>query len=234
MHTVKNVGTKILSILCTSIFLLSCVAVNPQEPHQQRQVQQAAESQPAKKITLKHIKPAGVKTAYPEVVVLEKKTYAVPEQWLGRRVDAPPLTREDLTQIPTSLTHNKSKLFLLPEANEALQKMAEAALNDGIQLTVHSAYRSEWYQRKIFSNMFKKGRTFADVIRYVAPPGYSEHALGTVVDFYPSNWRFAKTDEYRWLRKNGARFHFHETYTETGSVPWEAWHWRWIPPGKEK
>jgi D-alanyl-D-alanine carboxypeptidase len=75
--------------------------------------------------------------------------------------------------------------------------------------------------------MLSEGREFDDIVRYVAPPGYSEHMLGTAVDFSPSNWRFADTDQHRWLLENAHRFGFENTYPEISetNMPWEAWHW---------
>ena len=168
-----------------------------------------------------------------ETVVIDGKEYHVPDRWQGRKIEAPALSFPELTKIPETLSYKQSKLFMLDAANQALQKMAEEAGEDQVQLLVHSAYRSLWFQRKIFMRRFQEGKSFEDVVRYVAPPGYSEHALGTVVDFYPSDWRFADTKAYTWLKNNGARYHFFESYPEhsdTG-LAWEAWHWRWIPPG---
>lgn len=168
-----------------------------------------------------------------ETVVIGGKVYKVPDQWQGRKIIAPSLSFPALTRIPESLSYKQSKLFMLDAANQALQEMAEGADEDQVQLLVHSAYRSLWYQRKIFMRRFEKGKSFEEVVRFVAPPGYSEHALGTVVDFYPSDWRFAGTPAYAWLKKNAERYHFFESYPEHGEPgsAWEAWHWRWIPPG---
>ncbi len=167
-----------------------------------------------------------------ETVVIEGKEYQVPDQWQGRKILAPSLSFPELTKIPESLSYKQSKLFMLDAANQALQEMAEEADKDQVQLLVHSSYRSIWFQRKIFMRRFQEGHNFEDIVRYVAPPGYSEHALGTVVDFYPSDWRFADVEAYAWLKQNGSRYHFFESYPEHGEpgLAWEAWHWRWIPP----
>jgi len=76
------------------------------------------------------------------------------------------------------------------------------------------------------------GRTWDDLVRYVAPPGYSEHMLGIAVDLYPSNWRFAATPAYAWLKEHAAEYHFVESYPEFNleSFPWEAWHWKYVKP----
>ena len=77
--------------------------------------------------------------------------------------------------------------------------------------------------------MLGEGRTFADIVRYVAPPGYSQHVLGTAIDFFPSNWRFADTPDYEWLKENARQFGFEETYSQFNKMkmPWEAWHWNY-------
>ena len=167
-----------------------------------------------------------------EVVVIDGQEYQVPGQWQGRKIIAPSLSFPELTKIPENISYKQSKLYMLDAANQALQEMAEGADKEQVQLVVHSAYRSLWFQRKIFKRRFQEGKSFEEVVRYVAPPGYSEHALGTVVDFYPSDWRFADTPSYAWLKKNGARYHFIESYPEHGEpgLAWEPWHWRWVPP----
>ena len=84
--------------------------------------------------------------------------------------------------------------------------------------------------------MLAEGRTFDDIVRYVAPPGYSQHMFGTAVDFYPSNWRFAETPQYSWLQENAHMFDFEQTYPEYNKLkmPWEAWHWNYTGSGTEK
>lgn len=165
-----------------------------------------------------------------EVVVINDVTYLIPSPWLGHKVEAKSLTVPPLMQIPIAITENESKLFLLDKACLALIQMAEQAEKDGIHFQIDSSYRSSWYQKKIFIRMMEEGREFNDIIRYVAPPGYSEHALGTVVDFTPSNWRFAGTPAYSWLQKNANSFGFFETLPQYPQIktPWEAWHWRYL------
>lgn len=165
-----------------------------------------------------------------EFVEIEAIRYLVPEPWSGYRVEAKILKPPALVKIPVRYTENGSSLYILEEACSALVAMAADAEKEGITLRVDSSYRSAWYQKKIFIRLMKEGRSFEDVARYVAPPGYSEHALGTVVDFSPSNWRFAATPAYKWLQRHASRYGFYETlpqYPER-KTPWEAWHWRYI------
>ena len=165
-----------------------------------------------------------------EFVVINDVRYPVPPPWLGHKLDAPSLTVPALVQIPLSLTENESKLYLLEDACLALIVMAGDAEKAGVHFQVDSSYRSSWYQKKIFKRMMEDGREFEDIIRYVAPPGYSEHALGTVVDFTPSNWRFAGTSTYAWLQMNANNYGFFETLPQypKRKTPWEAWNWRYL------
>ncbi len=168
-----------------------------------------------------------------ETVTIGGTTYPVPQAWIGQKLDAPPLKTPALVRIPPELTKDQTSIYILREARDALVRMADAARKDGVSLRVDSGYRSLWYQRKIFTKLMKKGRSFEDLVRYVAPPGYSEHMLGTVVDFSPGNWRFAKTPAYGWLREHAGEYGFSETYPKNNRHhPWESWHWRYRKPAE--
>lgn len=171
-----------------------------------------------------------------EVVIIDNKTYVVPLPWPGSRIVAPEFAYTDFKQIPVEFTHMGSSIYVLAVAHKPLVAMLQAAHADGIELKVESAYRSERYQKQIFKRMLEQGRTFEDIVRYVAPPGYSQHVLGTAVDFYPSNWRFADTPDYEWLKENAGQFGFEETYSRFNrmKMPWESWHWNYIGSGTEK
>jgi D-alanyl-D-alanine carboxypeptidase len=163
-----------------------------------------------------------------ETVTIDGEIYPVPEAWLGQKLDTPPLQPPALVRIPSELTENQTDIYILSEANAALVRMAAQAQGDGIVLLVDSGYRSAWYQKKIFIRLMKKGRTFDDIVRYVAPPGYSEHMTGTAVDLSPGDWHFAATPAYGWLREHAGEFGFFETLPKNNPQhPWEAWHWRY-------
>jgi D-alanyl-D-alanine carboxypeptidase len=163
-----------------------------------------------------------------ENVIINGVAYPIPEAWLGQKLDTPPLKPPALVRIPSELTENQANIYILQKACAALVNMAAKAKEDGVGLVVDSGYRSAWYQRKIFIRLMKKGRTFEDIVRYVAPPGYSQHMLGTVLDFSPGNWRFASTSAYSWLREHAGAYGFTETYPENNQRhPWESWHWRY-------
>ncbi len=164
-----------------------------------------------------------------ETVVIDGFYYIVPPPWAGNKIEAPTLSSDSFRQIPVEHTHNQTKIYVHSLMLPPLLALLDRAREDGVELLVESGYRSERYQRVIFKRMMSQGRRFTDIIRYVAPPGYSQHALGTAVDFYPSDWRFADTRAYTWLQAHAAAFSFEETYSRTNSsnMPWEAWHWNY-------
>lgn len=166
-----------------------------------------------------------------ETITLGDTVYEIPEPWIGNRIPVPTILPSSFKMIPTDHASKGTRLYITKDAHSALLRLFKAALDQGLHLKIESGYRSPGYQKKIFSRMLGEGRDFNDIVRYVAPPGYSQHALGTAVDFYPSNWRFAELEDYKWLQENAADYGFTETYPEKNSLhyPWEAWHWNYTP-----
>jgi len=91
-----------------------------------------------------------------------------------------------------------------PDVAVAFDRMAAAALTDGISLTVVSGFRSDAEQAALFA-------AHPDP-KWVAPPGKSLHRLGTELDLGPNA-------AYGWLASNARRFGFVQRYS------WEAWHY---------
>jgi hypothetical protein len=130
-----------------------------------------------------------------------------------------------------------------------LESMVSAARADGVDLVVLSAYRSLSEQQTIFEanvqrSMYRSEgilpRTDAEraVERFSARPGYSQHQLGTAIDFttaqigYGLGARFAETNTGRWLLEHGWEFGFVFPYTESAEprsgYRYEPWHVRWV------
>ncbi len=165
-----------------------------------------------------------------ETVRIGEREFEVPPQWQGLRIRETPPTQAELAAVPRGLAKNHGLIFLRRDARDALVAMAAEAEKAGIALEIDSGYRSSGYQKKIIARQLARGRSFARITRFVAPPGYSEHRTGTAVDFTPSNWRFASTPQYHWLAEHAAHFGFTETYPENDHRhPWEPWHWRYRP-----
>ena len=126
---------------------------------------------------------------------------------------------------------NRSGLLLRLAAAEALDRMAIAARVDGVTLAVSSAYRSYDYQAEVYSRyVLELGAEEAD--RISAKPGYSQHQLGLVVDFYPVDDAFAATAAGIWMRENasiyGWSLSYPLDYEEVTGYSWESWHYRYI------
>ncbi|MDQ4106892.1 MAG: M15 family metallopeptidase, partial [Actinomycetota bacterium] len=127
-------------------------------------------------------------------------------------------------------------VLLREEAAEQLSLLVAAAWSEGHELTVASAYRSFYDQVCAHSYYSADYATEAD--RVSAPPGHSEHRLGTTVDFtnaevgYEILHDFGETDASRWLREHAAEYGFVMYYLkggeeETGYI-WEPWHYRYV------
>jgi len=90
-----------------------------------------------------------------------------------------------------------------PETATAFDRLAAAARNAGILLSITSAFRSDAEQAKLFA-------AHPDP-KWVARPGQSLHRNGTELDLGPPS-------AYGWLANNASRFGFVKRYS------WEPWH----------
>ena len=70
---------------------------------------------------------------------------------------------------------------------------------------------------------------------FSADQGYSEHQLGTAVDFITPgsagqlSTTFANTPSFRWLTENAYKFGFELSYPATNTYyVYEPWHWRFV------
>lgn len=123
---------------------------------------------------------------------------------------------------------------LTPRAAAAWRRMRAAAAADGVNLLPLSGYRSVARQARIIRQKLRAGQAIADILRLVAAPGCSEHHTGRAIDIgSPDNQQldedFAKTAEFRWLRKHAARFGFRLSYPRGNRhlIGYEPWHWCW-------
>jgi LAS superfamily LD-carboxypeptidase LdcB len=172
--------------------------------------------------------PHDAAVACEETFVVKDETYVVPEHWCEQRVN--PSERaapERLVELPDPVSYAEYRIYLRDDAASALLQMVKAAQEDGRRLIVDSGFRSAAYQRRIIERRLALGWTVDQVLRNVAPPGYSQHETGRAVDFVPSQSDFADTAEYRWLAQNAPSFGFVETFPRHAPAGrlWEPWHW---------
>ncbi len=125
-------------------------------------------------------------------------------------------------------------LRLAPRAAAAWKKMRDAAARDGIVLLPLSGFRSVARQTKIIRKKLAAGRELADILRWVAAPGFSEHHTGRALDIGSPEYceldeHFARTAAFRWLRRRAGGFGFVMSYPRGNrhGIAYEPWHWCW-------
>jgi D-alanyl-D-alanine carboxypeptidase len=95
-----------------------------------------------------------------------------------------------------------------------LEDLLEDAADDDIELFATSGYRSFEEQIKIKSAYATTYGTGANA--FSADQGYSEHQLGTAVDFLTSytglTTAFENTQAFEWLQKNAYKYGFVLSY----------------------
>ncbi len=155
-----------------------------------------------------------------------------PEQLLNhRRYKEAPL--EELVTL-----NSDSAIKLQPAAQAAVNAMITQAKADGVKLGIISGFRSLEDQNYLFFEVkAERGETSRTRAEVSAPPGYSEHHTGYVVDFIDESQpqtdieeSFETTAAYRWLEKNAAFYNFEMSFPKEASSPvgYEPWHWRYV------
>ncbi|HLL21103.1 MAG TPA: D-alanyl-D-alanine carboxypeptidase family protein [Kofleriaceae bacterium] len=95
---------------------------------------------------------------------------------------------------------------------KAFKRMARAAEQAGVELSIRSGFRSHDRQQMLY-RAFKEGWG-----NKAARPGFSNHESGRALDIY-------MTDKVgAWMRRHARRFGFKQT------VRGEPWHWEYTPP----
>ncbi|MHB1316257.1 MAG: M15 family metallopeptidase [Minisyncoccota bacterium] len=143
-------------------------------------------------------------------------------------------TPSALSDINTIYLQRKDKA---EKIHTTIKPYLEALLQDintnGTALTVLSAYRSFGTQTTLKNNYkIQYGTTAAN--KFSADQGYSEHQLGSTVDFTtPENGenlsKFENTKSYEWLLQNAYKYGFVLSYPKGNKFyQFEPWHWRFV------
>jgi D-alanyl-D-alanine carboxypeptidase len=141
---------------------------------------------------------------------------------------------ETLSPVPPQYVYapDKEKLFS-GEALPLLLQLLDDARAEGIDLLVISAYRSFGTQGLLKSAYtMTYGSNTAN--KFSADQGYSEHQLGTTVDFTTTALgaqftNLQKVKAYQWLLDNAYRYGFILSYPKTNTYyTFEPWHWRFV------
>ncbi|KJH72439.1 M15 family metallopeptidase [Aliterella atlantica] len=130
------------------------------------------------------------------------------------------------------------RLKLRKSAAQQFQAMVAAAKKSGVIIVPISGFRSVQEQQHLFFDVkAERGQTTTKRAEVSAPPGYSEHHTGYAVDIGDGrasatnlNTKFEKTQAYKWLVANAARYSFELSFPKNNSqgVSYEPWHWRYV------
>jgi len=140
---------------------------------------------------------------------------------------------DSLRNIPLEHLYNESvNKQLDSRAWSFLQDLIDDAAKDGVTLWVVSAYRSFGTQSSLKSSyriIYGSGAN-----AFSADQGYSEHQLGTTIDFTTMGLGggfsgFSGTEAYEWLTNNAHKYGFTLSYPEGNAYyVFEPWHWRFV------
>tara|TARA_B000000475_G_scaffold265805_1_gene254802 strand:+ start:238 stop:939 length:702 start_codon:yes stop_codon:yes gene_type:complete len=143
--------------------------------------------------------------------------------------------------------------------SEAYKKMRKAALIDGVELKIISAYRSYERQKMIWNNKYLKytkeynlepEKAINEIIRFSTIPGTSRHHWGTDIDIIDGRYKgegdlllaenFKKEGIFfnvkTWLNKNSENFGFYIVYSDDKNrkgFEHEPWHFSYLPVSKK-
>ena len=127
---------------------------------------------------------------------------------------------------------NTEPEFLNAQVVPFFEDMMEDALDDDITLWVKSGFRSFDEQADLKGQYTVTYGSGANT--FSADQGYSEHQLGTTIDFTTQGLNgglegFQNTPAYEWLTKNAYKYGFVLSYPEdNGYYIFEPWHWRFV------
>ena len=139
-----------------------------------------------------------------------------------------------LTGVNQKYLYNKeTDAFIHTQVLPYLEKLLEAARSDSIDLLIASAFRSFETQASLKSE-YKIIYGAGTANQFSADQGYSEHQLGTSVDFTTLDVggafsKFQTSSAYQWLSDNAYKHGFILSYPEENShYKFEPWHWRFV------
>lgn len=114
-----------------------------------------------------------------------------------------------------------------------LQSMLESAKSQGVTILVASGYRS-FSTQETLKSAYKVTYGTGTANKFSADQGYSEHQLGTTLDFTTEEIGgnlvgFEKTTAYTWLINNAHKYGFVLSYPKGNTYyVYEPWHFRFV------
>jgi len=141
---------------------------------------------------------------------------------------------ERLAEIEKAYTYDEKRSEKIhASVLRHLEDLLEDAKDDDIELYIKSAYRS-FEEQSALKSSYSVTYGAGTANQFSADQGYSEHQLGTTVDFITKGLGgqlsgFEKTDSYAWLRKHAHKYGFILSYPQNNTYyVFEPWHWRYV------
>ena len=160
----------------------------------------------------------------PELLQKYSKVYFLNEHYVPER----------LTEIPNEYLYSDNAPGQIhTQVWPHLKELLDEAKTGSLALYVKSAYRSFGEQKSIKSS-YKVTYGVGTANQFSADQGYSEHQLGTTVDFITTGLGgepegFEKTAPYLWLLNNASKYGFSLSYYQGNPYYiFEPWHWRYV------
>ncbi len=148
--------------------------------------------------------------------------------FLNENYNPPQLVNVD----PKYLLQKDKQTQIHAEVWPHLQKMLDDSLVSGVNIEILSAFRSFNTQASLKSAY--KVTYGSGANKFSADQGYSEHQLGTTLDFTTPKIGtvlsgFDKTAEYKWLQENAHKYGYVLSYPKENTYYiFEPWHWRFV------
>jgi len=159
----------------------------------------------------------------PELLQKYSKVFFLNEHYIPPRLRN--ITIEDLY-------YESTPLQVHADAWAHLDNLIDDAADDDVTLWILSAYRSFGTQSTLKSSYTITYGSGANT--FSADQGYSEHQLGTTVDFTTRGISggfegFEDTEAFKWLLNNAHQYGFTLSYPEDNPFYiFEPWHWRFV------
>ncbi len=160
----------------------------------------------------------------PELLQKYSKVYFLNENYAPKH----------LTQVPQDYVYSSKRTEqFLTEANHNLVNLLLAAQANGVSLYVKSAFRS-FVEQKSLKSAYSTTYGAGTANTFSADQGYSEHQLGTAIDFITVGLGgqlagFDNTPAYKWLLDNAHFYGFVLSYPKGNKFyVYEPWHWRFV------
>ena len=164
-----------------------------------------------------------------DLLVLVNKEYQLPSTYVP----------SDLVSASLSGIRKGENYLLRNILINDLRELVSAAVVDGIDLSIISAYRSYDIQISTYNYWLSiNGGSISATDRVAARAGHSQHQLGTAVDFSSGEiadgigGTFSSTQASIWLANNAWKYGFvisyPSGYDSVTGYNYESWHYRYI------